>query len=89
MGDVPRQFDSCTLAFANGARRAHFELGIEGPDEVGESARRAETERVVERCRHVRLAHERAREVGMILRGVALGVGVGHVIDDLDLVACA
>ena len=89
MGDVPRHFDSCTLAVADGARRAHFELGIQGAHEVGEAARGAEAERVVERSCDVRLAHERAREVGMILRGVALGVGVGHVIDDLDLVACA
>ena len=89
MGDVPRQFDSCTLAFADGARRAHFELGVEGSDEVGEAARRAETERVVERSCDVRLAHERAREVRVVLVGVSLGVFGGQVVDDLDLVACA
>ena len=89
MGDVPRHFDSCTLAVADGARRAHFELGIEGAHEVGEAARGAEAERVVERRRHMRLAHERGREVRVVLVGVSLGDVVGHVVDDLDLVACA
>ena len=89
MGDVPRQFDSCTLAVADGARRAHFQLAVEGPDEVGEAARGAEAERVVERGRHVRLAHERAREVRVVLGGVSLGVFGGRAVDDLDLVACA
>ena len=89
MEDVPRQFDSCTLAFADGARRAHFELGVEGSDEVGEAARGAEAERVVERRRHVGLAHQRGREVRVVMRGVSLGVFGGQVVDDLDLVACA
>ena len=89
MGDVPRQFDSCTLAFADGARRAHFELGVEGSDEVGEAARGAEAERVVERSCDVRLAHERAREVRVVLVGVSLGVFGGQVVDDFGLVACA
>ena len=89
MGDVPRQFDSCTLAFADGARRAHFELGVEGSDEVGEAARGAEAERVVERSCDVRLTHERAREVRVVPVGVSLGVFGSQVVDDLDLVACA
>ena len=89
MGDVPRHFDSCTLAVADGARRAHFELGVEGSDEVGEAARGAEAERVVERSCDLRLAHERAREVRVVLVGVSLGVFGGQVVDDLDLVACA
>ena len=89
MGDVPRHFDSCTLAVADGARRAHFQLGIEGSDEVGEAARGAEAERVVERRRHMRLAHERGREVRVVLVGVSLGVFCGQVVDDFDLVACA
>ena len=89
MGDVPRQFDSCTLAVADGARRAHFQLAVEGPDEVGEAARGAEAERVVERSCDVRLAHKRAREVRVVLVGVAVGIDIIHVVDDLDLVACA
>ena len=75
-------------AVADGARRAHFQLGIEGAHPVGEAARRAEAERVVERSCDVRLAHERAREVRVILGGAAVGVSVVHVVDDLDLVAC-